>query len=108
MRSKSKTRKVTRRRRQIGGSAEQIQHCISQLKRFAERAKEGKVFNSLQFGYNLGRIQEMVNPEPGANKKWWKPVETLVESKDWTGLSAKIDELKPGDVEYDMPTVNKP
>lgn len=103
----NKTQK--RRRRQRGGD-DQLQHAISQLKRFVSRAKEGKPFKILQFGYNLGRLQEMVEPKVvGAQKYWWSPVETLVEEKKWDELLELIEKFRNEKVkeEYDVPTVNK-
>ena len=95
------------RRRQRGGN-KHVQHAVSQLKRFAERAKEGKPFKYLQFGYNLGRLQEMVDPGEGKHVTWWKPVEPLVEESKWSELSDKIDELltKTG-VSYDDELIKK-
>lgn len=94
-------------RRQSGGN-KHVQHAVSQLKRFAERAKEGKPFKHLQFGYNLGRLQEMVDPGEGKHVTWWKPVEPLVEESKWSELSDKIDELltKTG-VSYDDELIKK-
>lgn len=104
------TRKNRRCIRKGGGNAnEQIQHALSQLKRFAERAREGKPFKTLQFGYNLGRLQEMVDGgKPGMHSVWWKPVEPLVESQNWEGLSHQIDlfQVKVG-IDYDEATLRK-
>ena len=102
------TRRTRRKRIQRGGD-DQIQHCISQLKRFAERAKEGKAFKSLQFGYNLGRLQEMVDGgKPNMNEYWWKPVEPLVNEQKWEELSKKIDEFREKvEKQYDEATVKK-
>jgi hypothetical protein len=79
------------------------------LKRFAERAKEGKEFRTLQFGYNLGRLQEMMDcRKPKMNEIWWKPIEPLIEAKDWEKLSTKVDELRlRTGVSYDDATVKK-
>jgi hypothetical protein len=91
------------------GSPDQIIHAVSQLKRFAERAKEGKEFRVLQFGYNLGRLQEMMDcRKEKMNAVWWTPIEPLVEAKNWDALSAKIDELRlRTNLAYDTATVNK-
>ena len=103
---KSGTRRRTLRR----GGSPQTQHSISQLKRFTLRAKEGKPFKELQFGYNLGRLQEMMDSQvSGAQKYWWSPVEALVESKSWDELldlieKFRVDRVK---VDYDEATVNK-
>ena len=65
----------------------QKEHALSQLYRFASDASKGKSFNSLQFGYNLGRLQEMVEPDVvGAQKRWWSPIEPLVQNHNWLEL----------------------
>lgn len=91
------------------GGDDQVQHAVSQLKRFAERAKEGKPFKSVQFGYNLGRLQEMVDGgKPNMNVIYWKPIEPLIEDKKWEELSEKIDKLRERvEREYDEPTIKK-
>jgi hypothetical protein len=104
-----KSRRRTRRQR--GGNKDiAMQHSISQLKRFVLRAKEGSEFKSLQFGYNLGRLQEMVDPlVSGAQKYWWSPVEALVIGKNWDELLALIEKMRTEKlhVEYDVATVDK-
>ena len=98
------------RKRRFRGGGEQEKHSISQLKRFVLRAKEGKPFKILQFGYNLGRLQEMIDGgKPGMNEYWWKPLEPLVEKSDWESLSKLVDKFREEKVkkDYDMPTVNK-
>ena len=87
-----------------------MQHSISQLKRFTLRAKEGQPFKELQFGYNLGRLQEMMDSQvSGAQKYWWSPVEALVESKSWDELLDLIEKFRVErvKVDYDEATVNK-
>lgn len=83
-----KTRKT--RRRQCGGGG-QKEHSLSQLWRYASEASSGKPFNYLQFGYNLGRLQEMVEPGvEGAQMRWWVPTEPLVKSSNWEELKNLI------------------
>jgi hypothetical protein len=92
-----------------GGNA-QMQHSISQLKRFVLRAKEGKPFRDLQFGYNLGRLQEMMDPQvKGAQKYWWSPLEILAEEHRWDELLELIEKFRVErvKVDYDEDTVNK-
>ena len=50
----------------------------------------------------------MADPGEGKHEYWWKPVEPLVEAKDWVGLSTKIDEflIKTG-VTYDEELLKK-
>ena len=107
--ARTRRRKSRQRGGEKCGKDDQIQHAISQLKRFAERAKDGKEFRALQFGYNLGRLQEMLHcGEKGMNKIWWSPLEPLVEEQDWKALSKKIDELRVRTgVAYDEATVKK-
>lgn len=100
----------TRRRRLKRGGSPQLQHAISQLKRFTLRAKEGQPFKELQFGYNLGRLQEMMDSQvSGAQKYWWSPVEELVSQKNWDGLLVLIEKFRVEriKVDYDEATVNK-
>lgn len=101
--------KTQRRKKQRGGN-QQIQHAISQLKRFALRASEGKPFKSLQFGYNLGRLQEMIDGgKEKMNEYYWKPIEPLVEKGEWDKLIKVIDQFMEEKVKgtYDEETVKK-
>lgn len=103
----NKTRK--HRRKQKGGE-DQLQHAISQLKRFASRASEGKPFKTLQFGYNLGRLQEMIDGgKERMNEYWWKPIEPLVLEEKWDELIKVIDRFREEKVQkdYDDATVKK-
>jgi hypothetical protein len=102
-------KKTLKRRRQRGGN-EQLQHAVSQLKRFALRASEGKPFKSLQFGYNLGRLQEMVDGgKEKMNEYYWKPIEPLVEKGEWAELIKVIDRFLEEKVKgvYDEATLKK-
>ena len=104
------TKRETKRRRLRRGGSPQVQHSISQLKRFTLRAKEGQPFKELQFGYNLGRLQEMMDSQvSGAQKYWWSPVEELVNAKNWDGLLDLIEKFRVerANVDYDEATVNK-
>ena len=67
-------------------------HCLSQLKRFAGYFKQNDFSRILQFGYNLGRLQEISdNPD---HTIFWQPVERLFLAQDWNGLDAYIDTLQ--------------
>jgi hypothetical protein len=84
----------------------QKEHSLSQLLRFVSEAEKGNVFNALQFGYNLGRLQEMVEPNiKGAQKRWWSPVEPLVHEQKWQELTRLISgQLKTqSNAEFDEP-----
>lgn len=100
----------TRKHRKHRGGGDQEKHAISQLKRFVSRAKEDKPFKILQFGYNLGRLQEMIDSKvTGAQKYWWTPVEKLVEEKKWDELLELIEKFREEKVKevYDDDTVKK-
>jgi hypothetical protein len=102
--------KTYKRKKYQKGGDDQLQHAISQLKRFASRAKEGKPFKTLQFGYNLGRLQEMIDGgKERMNEYWWKPVEPLIEKEKWEELIKVIDRFREEKVkqEYHTETVNK-
>lgn len=85
----------------------QIIHSLSQLKRFAICFKTGDTARMLQFGYNLGRLQEMCG-ETTHPEVWWKPIETAIQEKAWGDLESYIDEIREVlDVKYDNPTLEK-
>ncbi len=86
---------------------EQIIHCLSQLKRFATCFETGDMSRILQFGYNLGRLQELCG-ETTHPEVWWKPIETFMEAKDWKELQMYIDELRDTlQLEYDARVLQK-
>ena len=70
----------------------QFVYCISQLKRFVGYFKQGDLSRVLQFGYNLGRLQEI--SEKPDHTIFWQPVERLFLAQDWIGLDAYIDTLQ--------------
>jgi hypothetical protein len=83
----------TRRKRLKKGGSKQKSHSLSQLWRFVFLASKGEEFNALQFGYNLGRLQEMCEPGvEGAQKNWWTIAEPLVIAKDWNSLKDVIQD----------------
>lgn len=86
---------------------EQIIHCLSQLKRFFECFKTGDTSRMLQFGYNLGRLQELVG-ETAYPQIWWKPIEAAIQANNWSDLEAYIEEIRDVlNVEYDKSTLEK-
>ena len=98
--NKSRIRKATNKK-------EQIIHCLSQLKRFADCIAKGDSSRVLQFGYNLGRLQELCG-ETTHPELWWKPIEKAIEAKDWVELDAYLEELREAlGVEYDKATLEK-
>ena len=91
----------------VSENKKQIIHSLSQLKRFAICFKTGDTARMLQFGYNLGRLQEMCG-ETTHPEIWWKPIETAIQEKAWHDLESYIDEIRDVlDVEYDKSTLEK-
>jgi hypothetical protein len=79
----------------------QIRHCVSQLKRFAQCFEKGDEGRLLQFGYNLGRLQELCH-ETRFPSLWWNPIEAMVKEKNWSALLTHIDAMKESmGIEYD-------
>jgi hypothetical protein len=84
----------------------QIVHCISQLKRFTACFKKGDMKRLLQFGYNLGRLQELCG-ETQHPEVWWKPIELMIQQEKWEDLDSYIDELRDSlTISYDDKTVS--
>lgn len=70
-----------------------FQHCLDQMARFAREAGEGRVFNALQFGLNLGRAQELV----GASERvddWWRVFRPLAEGQNWGELVHQVEHYR--------------
>ena len=78
---------------QDDGTRKQIQHCITQLMRFVLCVGQGKPFRTLQFGYNLGRLQELCK-SIGTHKSWWSPIERAVELERWDLLAEHIEKIR--------------
>ena len=76
----------------------QIKHTACQLLRFIGDFKKGDMSRRYQFGYNLGRLQELCF-ETTHPETWWKPIDarlTAAESGDvsaWGSLETYIHEL---------------
>ena len=70
----------------------QIQHCISQLKRFSFYIETNEI-RAYQFFYNLGRLQELLGETTFPNI-WWKPIELLVSEKKYDAIPKHIDSLR--------------
>ena len=84
----------------------QVQHCVSQLRRFCNCFMKGDMKRLLQFGYNLGRLQELCG-ETEKHLVWWKPIDKAVGAGEWQQLSDYIDLIKTTiGIEYDETTVN--
>lgn len=93
--------------RRIRKQESQIVHTLSQLYRFVQCFKTGDMSRTLQFAYNLGRLQELcfetVHPEV-----WWKPIEGFITETKWDELESYIQELKVSlGVEFDKDTLEK-
>jgi len=74
-----------------GMNKEHIRHCLSQLKRFVGYFMRGDMSRTLQFGYNLGRLQEMCTTP--YHTIFWQPIEHLYNAGNWIGLNSYIDTL---------------
>jgi len=85
---------------------EHIVHCISQLKRFTKYFINGDLSRALQFGYNLGRLQELSGyPD---HTIYWQPIEKYFNTKEFVLLDNYIDQLKNQlNVEYDIEVISK-
>ena len=89
----------------IPSRTNQIVHCISQLKRFTACFKKGEMNRLLQFGYNLGRLQELCG-ETAHPEVWWKPFEVMIKEEKWDELDSYIDELRDSlNISYEEKTI---
>lgn len=81
-------------------------HCLTQLKLFAGYFKKGDLSRTLQFGYNLGRLQEISsNPD---YTMCFQQVIHLFQEQEWNGLDAYIDTLqKRFQIGYDSAILEK-
>lgn len=85
----------------------QIIHCLSQLKRFSPCFQSGNTLRMVQFGYNLGRLQELCG-ETTHPEIWWTPIETAIKDSNWDDLNVYIDDLQKAlQVDYDTSVVDK-
>lgn len=65
---------------------EHVQHCFDQCRRFPWLTRvEGKPFRYTQWGFNLGRAQEILKSH-GGKEAWWCYMEPLIDNKDWVRL----------------------
>ena len=89
-----------------GANLSHIIHSISQLKRFNKYFQAGDMSRALQFGYNLGRLQELSgNPD---HKVFWQPIEKFYNAGEFQALDKYIDKLKTRlGVEYDSEILAK-
>lgn len=62
-----------------------VTHCLHQLIRFANLARQGHKFRFMQFGLNLGRAQEILESYGGVGC-WWRVFENLIETEDFAGI----------------------
>jgi hypothetical protein len=93
--------------KQVQSKHDQIVHCVSQLRRFSHCFLEGDRSRLMQFGYNLGRLQELCG-ETGYPEIWWSPVEKLVSKGEWGKLFKMIDSMAAAlGVEYDGAVLGK-
>ncbi len=81
-------------------------YCLSQLKRFTNYFKTGDTSRLLQFGYTLGRLQQLCSTPD--HKIFWQPIEKMIIIHDWISLDTYIDELQLNFmVDYDMDILAK-
>lgn len=93
--------------KQVKGKHDQIVHCVSQLRRFSHCFFEKDCRRMMQFGYNLGRLQELCG-ETVYPEIWWRPIEKLVEKEEWGKLFKMIDSISSLlEVEYDENVLRK-
>ena len=83
-------KKILRSKRQIPVGSKttakmHVEHCLWQLIRFANLARQGNPFRGVQFGLNLGRAQEILGSH-GAPDLWWRTFEPLIEAKNWDSI----------------------
>lgn len=68
---------------------QQIQYCISQMKRFALCMQE-KPLRKYQFFYQIGRIQELLKSDPII---WWNPFEEMIKVENYAGIIEYVNIL---------------
>lgn len=66
----------------------QVNYCMYNLRKFAKEAADGEEFKMAHFAYNLGRVQEILQPLEESNECWWHRFEPLLK-----GPYAKLSEL---------------
>jgi hypothetical protein len=64
---------------------ERVEHCLHQLVRFANLAEKHGKWRAVQFGFNLGRVQEILDVRGGVDY-WWRTYEPLCNANDWQGI----------------------
>jgi hypothetical protein len=67
-----------------------VEHCFWQMARFANLARLGKGFKGVQFGLNLGRVQELLGSYGGV-EAWWRTFEPLIVAENWAQLQATTE-----------------
>jgi hypothetical protein len=93
--------------KQVKSKHEQIVHCLSQLRRFSHCFLENDFSRMLQFGYNLGRLQELCG-ETNHPEIWWSPIEKLIAQKEWGKLFKMIDSISNVvNIDYDASVLAK-
>jgi len=94
--------------KQFQSKEDQIIHCVSQLRRFSHCFFENSDYSGmLQFGYNLGRLQELCL-ETNHPEIWWSPIEKMVETQQWGKLFKHIDLISGNlGIEYDTNVLRK-
>jgi hypothetical protein len=78
---------------------DQVWHCLDQLTRFALETKDRKGFCALQFGFNLGRVQEILQPclhdhQKAGRDCWWRRYEALAGVEDYDGIVKLTEKIR--------------
>ena len=86
---------------------DQVQYCISQMKRFAScMFLEAYVLRRYQFFYQIGRIQELLGSTPDI---WWNPFETMIAENNFIAINNYVDVLRSKiGCEYSLDIITKP
>lgn len=99
--------RLTGTMKRLRSTNDQIVHCVSQLRRFSHCFLENDFSRMFQFGYNLGRLQELCG-ETNYPEIWWSPIETCVNKQQWGKLFKMIDTIAEIlQVEYDENVLRK-
>ena len=68
--------------------AQHAEHCLWQMIRFANLAHKKYEFKAMQFGLNLGRVQELLR---SSNMNcWWKKFEKLVNERSFYEITIEV------------------
>jgi hypothetical protein len=66
-----------------------VELCLWELARLANLASLGKKFRSMEFGFHLGRAQELLDSRGGV-AAWWGLFEPMVARGDWALVQCAV------------------